>query len=72
MQAIQAATSMGPKTLGLKAPNSGSLEPGKISDILCIKENPLDKLEILQKRENILMVLKSGKLVVKNGKIIND
>ena len=71
MQAIQAATSMGPSTLGSRAPNTGTLTTGKNADILCLKKNPLDDLKNLQQQENILMVFKSGKLVVQHGKIID-
>lgn len=71
LQAIQAATSMGPKTLGPRASNTGILTKGKNADILCLKKNPLDDLKNLQQQENIFMVFKSGKLVVQNGKIID-
>ena len=67
MQAIQAATSVGPQTLGKRAPNSGMLSPGKDADILCLNKNPLDNLATLQERMNIAMVFKGGKLVVRNG-----
>ena len=67
---IVAATSMGPKTLGKKAPNTGILKEGKIADILCLEKDPLQDLTVLQDKSTIKMVVKDGKIVVKTGMII--
>ncbi len=70
MQALQAATSMGPKTLGPRAPDTGEIAPGKDADILCLDKNPLNDLTILKEKDYKLLVFKKGELVVKNGKIL--
>ncbi len=40
----------------------GTIEEGKAADIIVFKENPLDNIEILSKKDNIRMVLKEGKV----------
>ena len=43
---------------------TGTIEPGKLADMIVLNENPLDNLEALR---NLSMVIKSGKTV--NGKL---
>ncbi len=62
MDAIVMATSMGPKTLGERAPKSGQITIGYDADLLLLDANPLDDITVLTKREHI-RVLKGGKLV---------
>ncbi len=45
----------------------GSIEVDKIADLVLINGNPIDDVKILQNQDNILMVLKKGK-IVKYGK----
>lgn len=59
--ALVAATTNGPKTLGLQAPKSGSLKEGYGADLLLLKENPLEDVSILYKKENIIQVVKQGR-----------
>ena len=56
MQAIKAATQFGGKLLGI---NVGTIEVGQKADVLVIKGNPLDDINILSNRENIV-VFKDG------------
>ena len=42
----------------------GTLDEGKLADIVLVKGNPAENIEVLGKRENILMVLKEGKICV--------
>ena len=63
MQAIIDGTSMGPKTLGPRAPKSGVLQQGFDADMILLDNNPLDDITILQKADNIKQVIKAGKLV---------
>ncbi|MHA2501520.1 MAG: amidohydrolase family protein [Candidatus Kariarchaeaceae archaeon] len=70
MEAIVAATSTGPKTLGQGAPNSGSLEEGKVADLLCLESNPVDDLTILQNKNQINRVYKSGNAVSAKGQLL--
>ena len=59
-EAIIAGTSMGPKTLGLRAPKSGVLQAGYDADFLLLSQNPLDDIKVLTERSNILGVYKHG------------
>jgi Tol biopolymer transport system component len=56
MQALQAATIMGAKALGIQK-EVGSIEPGKIADLIVLNKNPLD--DIHNSRE-IRYVMKDG------------
>ena len=48
----------------------GTLDEGKLADVVLVKGNPAENVEVLGKRENILMVLKEGQICVdrSNGK----
>ena len=63
LQAIAAATAMGPLTLGPQAPKSGQLKDGYDADVLALAKNPVQDLAVLTKPETIRMIWKSGKLV---------
>ncbi len=43
----------------------GTLEPGKLADIIAVGVNPLDDIKSLQEKENIKLVMKGGE-VLKN------
>ena len=63
MEAIVCATKVGAEALGLEK-TLGTLEKGKIADILIIDGDPLENISILQKKEKILVVMKNGQIVV--------
>lgn len=63
LQAIEAATAMGPLTLGPQAPKSGQLKAEWDADLLALAKNPLADLGILTNPANITHVWKSGKLL---------
>ena len=60
MEAIQAGTRISAETLGL-AETTGSLEIGKVADILIVKGNPLADIRTIG---NISAVIKQGKWIV--------
>jgi imidazolonepropionase-like amidohydrolase len=62
MGAIKAGTSVSAQVLGLEK-ELGTIEEGKLADIVVIEGNPLDDVDILLKQENIRLVMKGGKLV---------
>ncbi len=41
----------------------GTLEKGKIADLIVVKENPLKDINALVNKNNIIMVMKEGELV---------
>jgi imidazolonepropionase-like amidohydrolase len=64
LQAIEAATSNGPRTLGPQAPLSGQLRAGYAADIIAVREDPLKRIAALAEPDNIMRVWKGGQLAV--------
>ncbi|KAG4420103.1 hypothetical protein IFR04_006762 [Cadophora malorum] len=63
LQAIEAATAMGPETLGTNfAKNCGQLKEGFDADIIAVSGNPLDDIKILAESKNVTHVWKGGKI----------
>jgi imidazolonepropionase-like amidohydrolase len=62
MEAIQSATSVNAGILQMDA-QIGSLEPGKLADIIATDENPVDNIRTL---ESVVFVMKDG-VVYKNA-----
>lgn len=70
LQAIEAATYMGPQTLGPMAPRSGWLKEGYDADLIAVAENPLENIAVLAEVDKIDYVWKGGELVKAPGKPI--
>ena len=62
MQAIVASTSLAAECLGWDD-TLGTLEPGKLADIVVSKIDPLKDIRGLEKVENITLVMKDGKIL---------
>lgn len=62
MQAIQAGTRNAAEHLGV-LDSLGTIEPGKVADLIVLAENPLEDFEAL---ERIDLVLQQGRIVVDN------
>ncbi len=62
MDAIVAMTRKPAELLGIEA---GTIQVGKLADILVVDGNPLDKIEILQERARIKMIMKQGRIEVR-------
>ena len=62
MEAIEAGTRIAARVLGMEK-ELGTIEEGKLADLVLIEGNPLDDIEILLKREFIRLVMKGGKQV---------
>ena len=43
-----------------------TVEEGKLADLLVVEGNPLENIAVLQKRDNLRLIIKGGR-VVKNG-----
>ncbi|MCJ7727185.1 MAG: amidohydrolase family protein [Actinobacteria bacterium] len=63
LQALKAGTYVSALALGIQD-YTGILKPGKIADILVVKGNPVNDLNMLK---NILSVWKSGKCIIENN-----
>ena len=62
MQAIVATTHHAAKLLKLDH-DLGTVEPGKIADLVLVKGDPLADIQVLRPHENILLVMQSGDIV---------
>jgi imidazolonepropionase-like amidohydrolase len=62
LEAIKAATANGPLSVGEKAPKTGQLKVGYEADILGLKENPVEDVKVLQRKDVIEFVWKGGVL----------
>lgn len=63
MEAIQTATKNTAEAIRL-GKKTGTLEPGKLADILAIDGNPLKDIRILQDKGKIKLVMRDGKIFV--------
>jgi imidazolonepropionase-like amidohydrolase len=61
MEAIVSATSNAAKACGLES-KIGTIEKGKMADLLIVDGNPLKDITVLQKTNKIEMVMKEGKI----------
>lgn len=62
MEAIVAGTKHAAETLAI-GDGVGTLETGKVADLVVLEKNPLDNIRVLREKENIKMVLKEGEVV---------
>jgi imidazolonepropionase-like amidohydrolase len=62
MEAIQTATKNAAEALRL--PETGTLEVGKLADLIAVRGDPLHDITVLQPRENIRVVMKEGRAFV--------
>jgi len=61
-KALQSATLIAAKILGLDN-DIGSIKEDKMADIIIIKGNPLENIEILNDKDSIVFIMKSGNIV---------
>jgi len=63
MDAIGTATRNAAEALGL-GNNLGTLEVGKLADLIVVRGNPLEDIRLLQDASNIALVMKEGRIYV--------
>jgi len=63
MQALRAATQWAAQCLGLDR-ELGTIEPGRLADLIVVDGNPLDDVKILLEPQRIELVLKGGAVCV--------
>jgi len=61
LEAIRIGTLNGAKVMG-KEDSLGTIEPGKLADIIAVAESPLEDIGSLQEKSNIRLVMKGGEL----------
>jgi imidazolonepropionase-like amidohydrolase len=66
VQAIASATGVAARSIGIEA-RVGTLEPGRAADLLAVAGDPATRIEDLA---NIRQVLKSGRIVVREGLVL--
>ena len=70
MEALMAATRTGAEII-LRGDELGTVEEGKLADLIMVKGNPLTDIAILQNAENIPVVIQNGN-VVKNKSVTEN
>jgi len=63
-EALIAATRVAAEAVGLKD-KVGTIEKGKIADLIAVSGDPLSNLDILMSKDNIKLVIKEGKIIKK-------
>jgi len=63
MEAIVATTRTGAEVLGL-AEQVGTVEVGKLADLLVVAGDPLADISVLQDKQKIEVIIKSGRVVM--------
>jgi imidazolonepropionase-like amidohydrolase len=63
LEAIEAATAIGPETLGPQGPKAGILADGFVSDVIALDRNPLEDLAVWGDPERVTAVWKGGRRV---------
>ncbi|HSF68402.1 MAG TPA: amidohydrolase family protein [Nitrospiraceae bacterium] len=62
MQAILASTSAAARLIGIQD-RVGTIEKGKLADLLLLEGNPLRRIDLLRDRSRIIGVMQSGRIV---------
>jgi len=63
LEAITSATKYGAEACGI-GDTVGTVEKGKLADLLVVKKDPVADIEVLLENDNIRYVIKDGKFVV--------
>lgn len=67
VQALQAATSVAARTLGLEN-ELGTIAPGKIADLIAVSGNPVDDVALLADPRRLKLIVQGGNLIHVNAR----
>ena len=62
MEALVSATIVSAKALGIES-MVGSIEEGKLADLLVVDPNPLNDIFVLLDKKHLKMIMKNGEIV---------
>ena len=62
MEALISATKTNAELFGMER-DIGTVEEGKLADLLVVEGNPLENIAVLQNRDNLRLIMKGGKVV---------
>ena len=68
MQALRAATQWAAMCLGLER-ELGTIERGRLADVVVVNGNPLDDVRVLLDPARIELVLKGGRICARAGRV---
>jgi imidazolonepropionase-like amidohydrolase len=71
MEAIVASTKNTAFAIGLED-DLGTLEPGKLADLIILKRDPLADIRVLQGGQHLATVIKDGRVVPLNGHVVEE
>ena len=69
LETIHSATQTGAEVLGLEE-HIGTIEEGKLADLLIVNGNPAEDIDVLIDPENIEYVIQEGRISVSHGQLI--
>ncbi|MDR2355628.1 MAG: amidohydrolase family protein [Clostridiales Family XIII bacterium] len=70
LEAIRSGTQIAAELIGM-GEHLGTIESGKLADIILVKGNPADSIDVLMNRENIVYRYQGGDLKVEKGRMLN-
>jgi len=65
LEAITSATKFGAEACGIDS-KVGTIEKGKLADLLVVSKDPTSNIDVLLNRENVKYIIKEGNLVVEH------
>ncbi|MFQ5980966.1 MAG: amidohydrolase family protein, partial [Candidatus Heimdallarchaeota archaeon] len=68
-EALQSATIHAARAIGMDD-ELGSIEENKLADLVVVNGNPLEDLALLRKHENIEYVIRNGRIMAQQGKLV--
>ena len=69
IQSLQAGTINAARAIRMED-ELGSIEVGKVADLVVVSGNPLNDLSLLEKTENLDYVIRDGKIMAQQGKLM--